>query len=344
MSESKPKSPPTMNEVAKAADVSVATVSRVVNGQGGVSAKLEKRVRQAMKELHYHPSLLASSLKKQRSMLVGILIPILEHPSYSRMASVIEKKLFDYGYRGLICNSEEDEERETAYIEMLLRQRVEGIIINSSARNTQGLLELQKNNIPIVLFDRSIENLHCDQVFSDNSQGGYIAIQHLVELGHRRIGIIAAPTYPEPIKRRLRGVQEALTNYGIPHDPELLIMADTQLFDMGYEAARHLLQLDPPPTAIFALTDVTAIGVMHAAAEMNFRIPEDLSVIGFDDIPMASYTIPQLTTVAQPFVEMGNTAVDLLLNHIVEPDQPPQKAVLETALVIRETTARPSTG
>lgn len=332
---------PTMNEVAQEADVSVATVSRVVNGSDGVSEKLEQRVIRAMKKLHYHPSSLARSFKKQESMLVGVLIPILEHPAYSRMASAIEKTLFDNGYRGLICNSEEDESRENAYIEMLLRQRVDGIIINSSARSPQYLTDLQSNKMPIVLFDRSIEGLKCDQVFCDNSQGGYRAIQHLVELGHQRIGVIAAPMYPEPITRRLGGARQALAEFGCDPDPELIVTGDNQLFEMGYESARHLLSLPQRPTAIFALTDVTAVGVMHAAAEMNIRIPDELSVIGYDDLPVAGYTLPPMTTIRQPLVEMGNTAVRLLMKSIQQPMTPPERKVLSTRLVVRHSTSAP---
>lgn len=332
----------TMVEVAEEAGVSVATVSRVINGTGGVSEKLEQRVLDAMKKLHYHPSSMAQNLKKQRSMLVGILVPMLEHPFYGRMASVIERKLFDYNYRSLICNSEEDEVRENAYIEMLLRQRVEGIIINSSARNTHSLAELQKHNIPIVLFDRSLQEVDCIQVFCDNSLGGYTGIKHLAELGHRRIGIIAAPTYPEPIKNRIRGVQEAIAEFGLDDDPALLVRGDNQLFEMGYQAAQQLLTMENRPTAIFALTDVTAVGVMHAAAEMNLKIPDDISVMGYDDLPISAYMMPPLTTIAQPFVEMGETAVELLLRQINDPNLSTEKAVLPTHLVIRGTTAPPS--
>jgi len=338
-----------MLEVAKEAGVSIATVSRVVNGEGGVSKTLENRVRRAVKKLHYHPSSVAQSLAKQRSMLVGILVPLLEHPYYSRIASVIERRLFDCGYQALICNTEEDEDRERAYIEMLLRQRVEGIIIDSSARNSKNLTELHENHIPIVLFDRVLSDVQCNQVFCDNSQGGFSGIQHLVEsgiqhlveLGHRRIGVIAAPSYPETLQRRIRGTREAVEFFGIDDDPELLVVGDTQLFDMGYEAGLHLLRLPVPPTAIFALTDVTAIGVMHAAAEMNLRIPDDLSLMGYDDLPFASYTVPQLTTVAQPLDQMGATAVEVLLDQMGKQDQPPVKAVLTTKLVVRGSTAPP---
>lgn len=341
MAAPKVKQSPTMNEVAKEARVSVATVSRVVNGKGGVKQNLEQRVLLAMKKLNYHPSSLARSFKQQRSKLIGIIIPILEHPAYSRMASSIERRLFDYNYRALICNSEEDEQRENEYIEMLLRQRVEGIIINSSARNSESLFELTQKDIPIVLFDRMLPEMQCNQVFCDNSQGGYTAMKHLAELGHRRIGVVAAPAYPEVITRRIRGTREAVADLGLDPDPELLVTGDTQLFDMGYQAAQNLLRLNLRPTAIFAMTDVTAVGVMHAAAEAGLKIPDDLSVVGYDDLPIAAYMIPPLTTVAQPFIEMAETAVDLLFKQIDDPELKPEKAVLATRLVVRGTTAPP---
>lgn len=340
MADPKSSAPPTIKEVARAAGVSIATVSRVING-GGVSSKLEQKVQRAMEKLHYHPSTLARSFKKQETRLIGVMIPLLDHPFYSRLATAIEKKLFDSNYRAIICNSEESESREQAYMEMLLRQRVDGIIINSAAKNTEYTHELQNLKIPYVLIDRNLPDVECGKVFCDNSQGGYIGMQHLIELGHRRIAVVGAPTYTEPITRRIRGTRAALADFGMAENPDLLVTGDTQLFDMGYEAARHLLGMSPRPTAIFALTDVTAVGVMHAAGEMGLKIPDDLSVLGYDDVPVASHMIPPLTTVAQPIVEMGERAVELLFKQIENPELPPEKAVLPTRLIVRGTTAPP---
>jgi DNA-binding LacI/PurR family transcriptional regulator len=167
-------------------------------------------------------------------------------------------------------------------------------------------------------------------------------MKHLIELGHRRIAVVAAPTYPEPIIRRIRGTQEALADFGIPQDDDLLVTGDTQLFDMGYEAGQRLLNAPSPPTAIFALTDVTAVGVIHAAAEIGLKIPEDVSVLGYDDVPIASYMMPPLSTVAQPIIEMGKKAVEIMFKQINNPDQPPERAVLQPHLVLRASTAPPS--
>lgn len=343
MTDSKPNGNPTMNDVAKAAGVSVATVSRVINGSDGVSVKLEKKVKRAMKKLHYHPSSVARSFKIQQTTLVGVIVPLIDHPFYSRLAMAIEQKLFKHDYRAIICNSEEDEDRERAYIEMLLRQRVDGFIINSAVMNTNYFHELEELQIPYVLIDRDLPEAECSKVFSDNSQGGYIGMEHLIELGHKRIGVVGAPAHTEPIARRIRGTREALADYGMDTNPELLVTGDNQLFDMGYNSAKQLMSLDNPPTAIFALTDVTAVGVMHAITEQGLRIPEDISVLGYDNIPIASYMIPQLTTVEQPIIQMGETAVELLFNHMNQPDHPIEKAVLKTQLIVRKTTSRIST-
>lgn len=343
MTDMKSNTNPTMNDVAREADVSVATVSRVINGNSGVSAKLEQRVQNAMKKLHYHPSSLARSFKMQQTMLIGVIIPLIDHPFYSRLAMTIEQKLFQHDYRAIICSSGEDGDRELAYIEMLLRQRVDGFIINSAVMNTSYFDELEDLNIPYVLIDRDLPQAECSKVFGDNSQGGYIGMEHLIQLGHKRIGVIGALAYTEPMNRRIRGTREALAAYGIEADPDLLITADTQLFDMGYESAKKLMMLDSPPTAIFSLTDVTAVGVMHAVSELGMKIPDDISVLGYDNVPIASYMIPQLSTVGQPIIEMGEKAAELLLNHIRDATHPIEKAVLQTQLILRQSTQPLST-
>lgn len=341
MAKAKPANGKTMIDVAREAGVSVATVSRVINGKGGVSKKLAAQVQDAMDKLHYHPSSLARSFRMQRTMLVGVIVPLIDHPFYSRLAMAIEQKLFSNGYRAIICNAEEDESRERAYIEMLLRQRVDGFIINSAALSTRYLDELEALGIPYVLIDRDLPEAECSKVFSDNAQGGFIGMEHLIQLGHRRIGLAGAPIHTEPIQRRIQGARDALAAYGIETDPAYLVAGDTQLFDMGYQAARKLMQLKRPPTAIFSLTDVTAVGAIHALAELGLSVPGDVSVLGYDNIPIATYMIPQLSTVEQPIMQMGETAVDLLFTHLQDSEKPTEQALLQTRLIVRQSTAAP---
>lgn len=335
---------PTMNDVAKEAGVSVATVSRVVNDPDSVSEKLRLKVQRAMQRLHYHPSSFARAFKMKETRLVGVIVPLLDHPFYGRMATAIEKTLFTHNYRAIICNAEEDSSREKAYIEMLLQQRVDGIIINSSAIDaTDYLKDVEDVAMPYVLIDRNLPSANGHRVFCDNSQGGYTGMKYLIELGHERIGVVAGPkpTTSEPISRRIEGVRRAMQECGIEENPELVMLEDDQLFDMGYRVGKKLLSLEQPPTAIFALTDVTAVGVMHAADELGFSVPDDLSVLGYDDIPIASYIIPPLSTVKQPIVEMGQAAVEILLDSIQNKDFEPKKMVLNTYLIVRRSTGEP---
>lgn len=331
----------TMKDVAERAGVSVATVSRVINQNGYVSSDVQTRVTAVMRELNYQPSLLARSLRRQETFAIGLLIPQLDHPFFSTLSFAIEKALFAQNYRTLICSAEENAEKEDAYVEMLLRQRVDGVIFVPTGHSDQSLARLQAMTIPAVLVDRDLLGAsHVSKVLSDNVRGGYLGMQYLLELGHRHIGVIGAHEYSGSMTQRLRGVQQALAEYGLSNPP-LVLMDTLGQFEMGYSAGMHLLRLEPRPTAIFALTDVIAVGVMHAAAELSIQLPQELSVIGFDDIPLAAYSIPALTTVAQPIADIGAKAVELLLRHIQQPSQPFETIMLATRLVIRQSAMAP---
>jgi len=330
---------PTMNDVAREAGVSVATVSRVINNTDGVSKKLQQRVEMAMEKLNYHPSSLARSFKMQETRLIGLIIPLLNHPFFSLLAQVMEQELFRQNYRAIICNTEENEERELEYIELLLRQRVDGVIINSAIPNTDYLFQLQSQNIPCVLIDRDVNGFECSKVFSDNSQGGYQGMKYLLELGHRNIHIVAPFDNKQPMQHRLRGVREALDEFGIEAHQDMFIMHNDHSFEMGIEAGQYIAEISPLPTAVFALTDVTAVGLLHGLAKAGIRVPDDISVMGYDGIPLSGYVMPTLSTIAQPIIEMGKRAVEVLLNHINKPDLVPDRIVLSNELIIRESTA-----
>ena len=190
---------PTMNDVAREADVSIATVSRYINDPEGVSKKLQNRVQKAMTLLNYHPSLLARGFKMQETHLIGLIMPLLDHPFFSRLAQVMEQELFRNNYRAIISNTQEDAKRELEYVEMMMRQRVDGVIINSATENTDYLFQLQSQNIACVLIDRDVELFDCDKVFSDNSLGGYLGMKYLLELGHRNIKVVAPFNFAQPM-------------------------------------------------------------------------------------------------------------------------------------------------
>lgn len=332
----------TMKEVADRADVSVATVSRVINKTGYVSPDLHERVVEAMRALRYQPSALARSLRRQETRTIGVLVPQLDSPFFSGLAFAIEKTLFAQDYRTLICSAEEDLEKEDAYIEMLLRQRVDGVILVPTGRSMWGIRQLVDKNIPVVLVDRDLPDSHVNKVLVNNFEGAYAGTNYLIGLGHQMIGVIGAPTYSEAMSLRIQGVRQALADAAIDQRPELFATGTMQQFEMGFDSTMKMLKLEPRPTAIFALTDVMAVGALHAISQVGLRIPHDISVMGFDNIPLAGYIIPALTTVAQPIYEMGEKATQVLLSHIGNEDRPVETIRLETALVIRKSVAPPA--
>lgn len=328
----------TIKEVADHAGVSVATVSRVVNKTGYVSLHLQNRVTEAMEALNYRPSALARSLRRQRTQTIGVLIPQLDQPFFGTLSFAIEKFLFTQNYHALICSAEENAEKEDAYIDILLRQRVEGVILVPVGRSVTNVGRLLKQDVPVVLVDRNLPNLPLSRVSSNNYQGGYIAMHHLLELGHRRLAVICGPRYSEPMMQRLEGARQALSDFGVDPIAEVVLSTTLQEFELSYNAARTLLQPPSRPSAVFALNDVMAVGVLHAAADLGLKVPDTLSVVGFDNIPLASYVVPTLTTIAQPITAIGETAARMLFRRIEDDTTPVETVLLDTELMVRYTT------
>lgn len=331
----------TIKEVADHARVSVATVSRVINKTGYVSLDLQERVIDAMRSLNYQPSALARSLRRQETQTIGVLVPQLNHPFFSALAYAIEQRLFVDQYRSFICSAEESQEKEDAYVDMLLRQRVDGVIMvptGHSALNVRRLLDMQ---VPVILVDRDVPGLPISRVLSDNESGAREGARYLLSLGHRRIATIGMPEYSEAVARRRQGVHSIIAEVDIDDYVDIVDNERVDQVEMGYLAGRRLLEGRSRPTAIFAMTDVIAIGVLHAASELGLALPEALSVMGFDDIPMAAYFIPEITTVAQPIIDIGQKAAELLLATINGEQKRTETVILPTRLVVRKSTMEP---
>jgi DNA-binding LacI/PurR family transcriptional regulator len=332
----------TIKAVADYAGVSVATVSRVMNRSGYVSHDLELRVQEAMATLHFRPSALAQGLRNQRTLTVGVLIPQIDQPFFSALTFAMEKSLFASGYHALICSAEENLEKENTYVEMLLRQRVDGIVIAPTGQSAEHVMRFVERNVPVVLVDRDLPELDgINRVLVDNYQGAYEGMRYLLALGHRRIAVVGASTYIESIQSRLNGAVQALEDAGIPLDRELLVIEVQPDFELGFNAGMILLSRKSRPTAIFALTDMMAVGVIHAAAKAKLDVPEDVSVIGFDNIPLAPYTIPALTTVAQPIYQIGEVTAAMLLRHMEQEYAEIESVTLQAALVRRNSACPP---
>jgi LacI family transcriptional regulator len=332
----RPNRRPTQNDVAQRAGVSQATVSLVLNKVSGSHIPEETRLRvfNAIDELGYRPNTLASSLRLGKTQTLGLILPDIANPFFAEVSRSIESAAFEQNYNLILCNTESDIDRELLYVDVLCNRQVDGIIFVAVGDQADSLQRVLCKNIPVVMIDRDLPGMEVDAVLTDNRLGGFQATQHLIDLGHRRIGCIAGPSDVNPSAARGEGYLTALAEYKIPGDESLFMRGDFHSYS-GWAAARAMLTLPEPPTAIFAGNDLMAIGALRAITEARLHVPEDISLVGFDNIELASFTNPPLTTVAQPIHEAGQTAVNFLLERIRVPDQPFRRAILPTSLIVR---------
>jgi LacI family transcriptional regulator len=328
-----------MRDVAERACVSVTTVSHVINETRPVSGELRERVLTAMGELGYQPNRLARSLRRGETHTIGMIVPDSVNPFFAEVARGVEDTSFEEGYSVILCNSDGDLDKELFYTDVLTEKQVDGILFVAAGVSTEHIRSLQTHHMPLVVVDREIPGVAVDSVLTDNARGGWLATRHLLDLGHRRIGCIMGPSDVTPSAERVVGYRQALEEADVPVDESLVLKGDFQ-YQSGYQAARALLSMDGPPTAIFACNDLMAIGAISAIVEMDRRVPEDLSVVGFDDVHLASFANPPLTTIVQPKYEMGALAATMLLERLDEPDLPPRRRLLDTRLFVRRSTSR----
>ena len=325
-----------IRDIAKRAGASIATVSRVVNGSGYVSAEMRARIESAIAELGYTPNAGARMMRSGSSRMVGVLLPALDVHFFGILAHVVEQALFRQGYHAMICSTAESPEHEAAYVAALLSQQVDGVILASVTADSAAVDRLRAADIPIVAMDRALPGL--PTVSADHHAGGRLMARHLIDLGHRRIAVTGAPGHSAPVQERIAGLTAELATAGLA--PLAIRLAADHGFDTCRALAADLLA-EHRPTALIGTTDMAAIGALHAAAERGLSIPRDLSVIGFDDLPAARYTLPPLTTVAQPIRAIGEAAVQRLLARMRGQPLPPPPD-LPLTLITRGTTAPPA--
>jgi LacI family transcriptional regulator len=332
----------TIIDVANEAGVSYSTVSRVVNNKTYVNAETRQKVLQAMTRLGYQANLHARSLAGGRSNVIGLLVIDLTTQYMGEIIRGIDDVLAANQYELMLYTTHRRKTKESAYVNMMTRGLADGLLIVLPREPEAYLESLRERDFPYVLIDQLGTDESDLSVVAANRQGGYEATQHLINLGHRRIGIITGWMDMISARHRLEGYEAALADHGIPYDPELVFVGDFSQ-PGGFTGASYFLEMAEPPTAVFASNDVSALGVYDAVRTYGLSIPTDLSVIGFDDIPLASVTSPPLTTMRQPLQEMGRTATQLLLDLINIPGERPDSIVLPTELILRESTAPPCT-
>lgn len=327
----------TIREVAESAGVSYATVSHVINNTRLVSPETRERVLAAMDALNYHPNALARSLRQGKTNTIGLVLPDSANPFFAEISRSIEDEAFKKGYSVFLCNTELDTQRELFYVDVLSKKQVDGIIFVAAGEQADSLDFLLRRRMPVVMIDRDVPNVEVDAVLTDNQLGGFLATRHLLELGHRRIACIAGPSSITPSAERIIGYRRALEEAGLPYDETLVIRGDYHS-QSGMEITHTILQMDPRPTAIFALNDLMALGALRAASEAGYSVPQDLAVVGYDDLELARFTNPPLTTIAQPKKEVGARAIDLLVDRMSRKSRAPSRLVLPPELIVRRST------
>lgn len=321
-----------IRDIAQASGASLATVSRVINAKGYVSAAMRARVQQAIAELEYTPNAGAQRLRSGASRMVGVVLPALDVPFFGILAHVLERELFRRGYLALICCTDESADQEARYISTLLSQQVDGVVAASVLADATQYRRIADAGIPIVALDRDLPGLARACISADHHAGGAMMAAHLLDLGHRDIAVIGAPAHSPPVLARVQGVVDRLAQAGLRAQVHL---GPTHEFDACRALAETALQARP--TALIGTTDIAAIGAIHAAIGMGLAVPGDLSVIGFDDLPAARYVLPALTTVAQPLRDIALQAVAQLCALMAGEDMPPVEP-LELRLVVRNST------
>jgi LacI family transcriptional regulator len=336
---------PTLQDVADSAGVHRATASRALNPATRhlVNGETVERVERIARSMGYRPNPIARSLKTARSASIGLVIPDLTNPLFPPIARGIEDVLGAVGYNAWIVNTDNDPAREAAAVESMRARNVEGFVF-ATARLEHPLLEqLAAQGIPMVLVNRTTGPDICS-VTADDAAGVSLAMKHLVDLGHREIVHLAGPQDLSTGLNRLRAFRQALRDHHIPDEPERLIVCRSWTETAGAEAIRDLLDAKLPFTAVLAGNDLLALGCYDALGERGLRCPDDVSVVGFNDMPYADKLNPPLTTVRIPHYELGTEAARLLLEDLRQPERHPDSVLLPLTLVVRRSTAPPRTG
>jgi DNA-binding LacI/PurR family transcriptional regulator len=322
----------TIIDVAKAAGVSTATVSRVINTPKAVRESTRNRVSQAMETCHYRYNALARGFATKRTHTIGLILPTITNPGFAESTRGIQDRADAAGLSVLLGNTNYDAATEEKLIRVFMEMQVDGMLITTTNPKSQAIKMLVNDGFPFVVLYSTIRRGPISCVGVDNFQGGYLATKHLIDNGHQRIAMIAgAFSFSDKSRHRWHGYRKCLRDSGIDYSSRYMIQTKYGL-KSGREGIQRFLRLNPSPTAVFCSNDYLAIGVMEGARQMGLHLPNDLSIVGFDDIPLASYVTPGLDTIHQPAYEMGILGVEALMNRIGKCSKTPVRRLLELEL------------
>ena len=331
----------TISDVARKAGVSTMTVSRVINNSGYASPEVRERVMTAVADLGYVPNALARSLHVKRTHTLALVLTDIGNPFFTTVARGVEDAASSQGFSVMFCNTDESEDEESAHVRLLLQKQVDGLLLVPAASSPRSLQLARQHDVPLVVLDRRVTGAPVDTVRCDSEGGAYAIVRHLIALGHRKIAILSAAPDVSVAVDRVAGARRASCEAGLPFDEKLVIYGRPETAS-GMEMARAALALEPRPTALFATNNFITIGAFAALREAGLRVPDDISLAGFDDLPEMLILDPFLTVVEQPAYEMGRRGAELLLQRLAgnAPDRV-QEVVLRTELIVRRSTSPP---
>lgn len=331
--------PVRIKDVAELAHVSNATVSRVLANKPYIRDEIRQRVLQAVETLGYQPDRVARTLRNQSSQIIGLIISDIQNPFFTSLVRAVEDQAYAHQFAVFLCNSDENPEKEALYIDLMVSEKVAGVIVVPARGTATSLAKLRKADIPLVLVDRQVQDLETDTVVIDNFRATFDLISHLLDNGHRRIGAILASPEIATGYERYQGYVAALKQRGIEVDPALIRTGMPKEI-LGRQLVNELLDLPEPPTAIFTGNNLLTVGALHGIKDRGLYYPEDISIVAFDDMEWYSVLTPTLTAVAQPTYELGWAAADLILRRIENFEKPIERVIYKPELRIRESVKR----
>ncbi len=325
----------TIRDVAQRAGVAPITVSRVLNNSGYFRPEIKARVEAAAGELHYVPNQLARSLRSNRTHMLALIVSDVTNPFWTTVARGVEDAASEQGYTVILGNTDENEEKQAAYLSVLLRKRVDGVLLVPARSTSEPVKMIQKQGVQVVVLDRAVPGAEVDIVRCSSLDGSHKLIGHLLGQGHRRIAVLAGPKTVSVSHERLAGYKRAFAEARVSTDDALIFHGEFTI-ESGQQMMNRVIESGVQPSAIFAMNNFIAIGVLKALHKLSLRVPEDISLVSFDDLPTSLVVDPFLTVVAQPAYEIGQRATQLLLQRIADPDGLLfQEVILPTELIIR---------
>jgi LacI family transcriptional regulator len=329
----------TIKDIAEETGVSYATVSRALNDKYGVKPGTREKILAVARARGYTPNGIARGLVRQQTHSIGLIIPDISNPFFPQVASGVEDGAKEKGYSVFLCNTNYESDQEARYLQLLIEKRVDGIILASGFQASDTINPLLMGSIPIVSLCTRFENANNSFVVIDNERGGFIATKHLIEQGYPSVGYIGTQGDGLSAGQRFKGYLQALEKFNIPFDDRFVFSGDLKR-ETGYEITKRLIAGRHFPRALFVENDLMALGAIQGIKESGLRVPDDIAVVGFDDIAFASFPEIGLTTVRQPKYEMGRLAADILLDSIITSTKEPKKHILEPKLIIRTSSCR----